>query len=481
MKEQILNSFKNDNFSKIFAIGDIHGDIIPLIVCLRDCCKVIRKKSNFNFKQEEFDTDLNIEMLKEWNDITFKDDLNYKWIGENSAVIFCGDLLDNVRGSIQKKPQEYPMEEARIFKFINAINKEAVLKGGRLFKILGNHDMYNLNGVTKNKLSSYVSKYAINYEGYKQGATNRLDYFYKGNPGSKLIGEDNAYLFLMIKDFIFVHGGISSSLLNVKNIEKTNTSLMEFINNNQNKIFDLETDSIENQLTFSNDDNDGLVHDRFFGFKDDIINNNEEKEMCSILYNKFILLCNDLKQKLQNNNYCEPNKMKLVIGHCIQNKSTSDSNKIFKASFSNLNSENKLNNFVISQEFNSPVYKGEPSKYTSIYGITVSCGDRNENNIIDYNNPSIFRIDVGMSRGFNKGRFSKEKIYSRTPQVLKIEYIQGKPKISIIKSTYENTIKHLYSYLPFNDLEANFDIYRYKYLKYKSKYLDLLEKNLFSN
>jgi hypothetical protein len=472
MEKEVLNSFKNINFSNIYAIGDIHGDIIPLIVCLRDCCQVIKKKTNFNFDQNQFDTDINVEMSKEWNDSTFKDDLNYEWIGGNSAVVFCGDLLDNVRGPIEKKPQEYPMEEARIFKFINALNKKAMLKGGRIFKVLGNHDMYNLNGVTKDKLSSYVSRYAINYEGYKQGATDRLDYFYKGNPGAKLIGEDGAYLFLMLKDFIFVHGGISSSLLNVKNIEKTNISLMEFINNNKNTIFDSETASIENQLTFS-DDKDGLVHDRFFGFKDDF----SEKEVCSILYNKFKILCNDLKQKMSNNNYCDPNKMKLVIGHCNQNKSTSDRDKIFKASFANLSKENKTNNFTFAQEFNSPVYKGEPSKNTSIYGITVSCGDRDQNTNMNYNNPSIFRIDVGMSRGFNKGSFSKEKIYSRTPQVLKIQYINNEAKISIIKSTYDNTIKHLYSYLNIEDLPNNFDIYRQKYLKYKMKYLNLKNKN----
>lgn len=35
------------NFNSIiYGIGDIHGDIIPLIICLRDCCKVIRKKKD---------------------------------------------------------------------------------------------------------------------------------------------------------------------------------------------------------------------------------------------------------------------------------------------------------------------------------------------------------------------------------------------------------------------------------------------------
>jgi hypothetical protein len=82
-----------------------------------------------------------------------------------------------------------------------------------------------------------------------------------------------------------------------------------------------------------------------------------------------------------------------------------------------------------------------------------------------------------MSRGFNKGSFSKEKIYSRTPQVLKITYIEDEAKISIIKSTYENTLIHLYSYLNIEDLPNNFDIYKNKYFKYKMKYLKLKETN----
>ena len=32
----------------IYAIGDIHGDIMPLIVCLRDCCNVIQKKKDLD-------------------------------------------------------------------------------------------------------------------------------------------------------------------------------------------------------------------------------------------------------------------------------------------------------------------------------------------------------------------------------------------------------------------------------------------------
>jgi len=452
------SSFKNEKYSNIFAIGDIHGDIMPLIVCLRDCCKVIVKKSNFNFNQNEIDKDLVDMLSKEWDDKSYVEDLNYEWCGGSSAVVFCGDLLDNVRSDIYKKPQEFPMEEARIFLFINKINKQAMNNNGRIYKVLGNHDMYNLNGKSKINYSTYISTYAKKYPGYFNGADGRLDYFCAGKPGAKIIGEDGAYLFLMINEFIFVHGGISSSLITEKNINEINNSLNEFIKGNNTK-FDLESNTLENQITFNNDEEDGLVHDRFFGFK----NGKNEDELCSVLYNKFQRICTNL-----NIISCDPNKLKLIMGHCVQNKTTNDKNNIFESSFSKLINSNEKDKLIYSEEFAAPIYRGDASfdKDKSIYGITVSCGNRTENNvsIIDFNNPSIFRIDVGMSRGFNTKKYSDEYAYSRTPQVLKIEYPN---KMSIIKSSLKNTLIHI------KDLDVN--PYMKKYNKYKSKYY-LLKK-----
>jgi len=346
------------------------------------------------------------------------------------------------------KPQEFPMEEARIFLFINIINKQAMTKGGRIYKVLGNHDLLNLNGETKNKLSSYVSTYAKTYPGYIGG---RLDYFKAKNYGSKLIGEDGVFLFLMINEFIFVHGGISSNLISKENIIKLNTNLNEYIKGNNN-FFDMASKSIENQLSFESEEEDGLVQDRFFGFKQ----GKSEQELCSVLYNKFKRLCSD-------RNFCDPDKLKLVIGHCVQNKTTEDKDKIFQSSFSQLNSSSEKDSLVYAEEFIAPVYKGD-DKDKAIYGITVSCGDR-KNGVIDYNNPSIFRIDVGMSRGFNPKIYSDEHTKSRTPQVLKIDKDK---KISIIKSTLKNTLIHV----------TDMDEYPYykKYNKYKNKYVQL--KNL---
>ena len=493
MLDTFSKTFKLNHKGNIYAIGDIHGDIIPLIICLRDCCNVIKKKSNiilkkqvFNFNQNKIDDDLNYQMNKEWDDTTFVDNLNYEWCGDNAYVVFCGDLLDNVRGEIEKKPGEFPFEEARIFKFINAINKEAMEKNGRIFKILGNHDMYNLNGRVKTSYSSYVSQYAQNYDGYKNDADGRLDYFGKGKPGAKLIGEDDAYLFLMINDFIFVHGGISTTSISVDNIEQVNESLMKYIYDiSENNVFDTETNNIENSLTFSNGDDDGLVKDRYFGFVD----GKTEEEMCTVLYNRFVIICRDIKNKYndisqENKNICNPNKMKLVIGHCNQNKITSDSNKIFKSGFSQLVHYDEDKQFI--EEYTAPVFKGEPSKKTGIYGITVSCGDRNIDKYLDkdidkyleinFNKPSIFRLDVGMSRGFNlmeAGYKFKEYILSRTPQVLKIIYKKlNDPHISVIKSSYQNTMIHL------TELDNN--PYKDKYKKYKSKY-NYIKQNLINN
>ena len=253
MQEINYETFISNFNSIIYAIGDIHGDMMPLVMCLRDCFGVIKKKG-FYFNQNEIDDDLVTQMNKEWDDETFKDDLNYEWCGNNSYVVFCGDILDNVRGPIYKKPGEFPFEEARIFKFINSINKQAMAQNGRLFKVLGNHDMYNLNGKVRSSYSTFVSKYAKQYQGYKQNAQGRLDYFGRGKPGAHLIGEDGAYLFLMINNFIFVHGGISNSLISIENIKKINSSLMKYIYNSDNNdnTFDTETPNTENSLTFSN-------------------------------------------------------------------------------------------------------------------------------------------------------------------------------------------------------------------------------------
>ena len=457
----------------IYAIGDIHGDIIPLIICLRDCCRVIRKKSNvilkkevFNFVQHKIDTDLNHQMEKSWNDTTFVDDLNYEWCGGNAYVVFCGDILDNVRNGDIKKPGEFPFEEARIFKFINAINEQAMKQHGRLFKVLGNHDMRNLNG---NPYKDCISQFAINYEGYKSNRTlGRLDYFGKGKPGAELIGKDGAFLFLMINNIIFVHGGINTKLLDINNIKKVNESLMKYIYNQDTSIdFSTIGKSTEAQITFGNDD--GLTLDRYFGHYK---NRKTDKEMCDKLHSQFYKFVNSIKSddKYKNIFPYNPDKMKLVIGHCTQIKI--QRKDMYTTMFGDLISRESYGSGMdINKEFGGKVSSEDPSK--NIYGITVSCGDRDSNNIMNLNNPSIYRIDIALSRGFNSDYFPYFD-QSRTPQVLKLVCKNDKELVvTVVKSSVDNTNIHLTEQTTTYRIKKQ---YKQKYEKYKSKYIKLKDE-----
>ena len=99
-KTNIINS-KN----RIIALSDIHGDIHSLIIALRDCAKVIRKKNNLTFDSSVIDHsveilleyDLNLDLNKQT--LFYKDDLDYEWCGKDTYVVICGDFLDGFRNN----------------------------------------------------------------------------------------------------------------------------------------------------------------------------------------------------------------------------------------------------------------------------------------------------------------------------------------------------------------------------------------------
>jgi hypothetical protein len=476
------DSFRlDDTNNTIYAIGDIHGDILPLIIALRDCCGVIKKKEGFQFKQNEIDKNMIEELNKEWDNKTYVHDLNYEWVGKDLYVVLCGDIINNSRGGI--KPQEFPFEEAKILMFINSLNEQAKKLNCKIFKIIGNHDFDNLNGEIlnsphKNKL---VTSNTANYIGYKQGSKDRFHYFLKGNPGAKLYAKDNCYLFLIIRDFIFVHGGISSDLFTIKNLNDLNKKFNKYILNTSDNTFDLKIcNSNEYELAnsyFNLNSNEikkienGLVKDRYFSQKKDIksedeihrknIEENNETEMCD-QFNKKIRLLN---QDLLNNGYVKNRNYKLVVGHSVQNPLVNKPIYTYNSTFDNLINYNSIKNEFISEH----IYYG-PEKILENgviinNGISISCLDSS------ISIPNIYRLDVGMSRGVAnyQARNDDSWIYSRTPQVIKINYENNIPKVTIIKSSLQNTKTHIQDYNILNVSQSGG--YYNKYLKYKSKYL----------
>ena len=51
-----ISELSISNDTKIITLSDIHGDIQSLIIALRDCGNVIKKKSDFHFDNLTFST-----------------------------------------------------------------------------------------------------------------------------------------------------------------------------------------------------------------------------------------------------------------------------------------------------------------------------------------------------------------------------------------------------------------------------------------
>ena len=519
---------------KIFATSDIHGDIMPLLVNMRDLCQIIKKKDGYPVPSANTpDNDAIAELKKPYNQIArhrgdgildcniYKEDLNYEWCGDNSIFVICGDIIDNVRSAGTNKPHEFPMEEAKILMFINAINKQAMACGGRIFKVIGNHELMNL----QHNALEYISKYAHGNGADKSGnypdpkdsklkekmetshgpTTNRAMYFLPENPGAFMLAEDNIYACLAIRDFIFVHGGIAmDSVLNYyQSIENANNYLNQYIRGKLNTPVDqidpdpeyVFMDNYMGEEKIEKQKQEGLTWTRYFGSLPTNTSRSEniglmEDNMCGYLIKQFQHICNSKKDvpdtnyekvsdtKLETNytneskkylniisNFwvdfknCVPDKLKLVIGHCVQHPKMSNLYNTKK-----FTKRTKQNRDYI--DYRMPMIEATYDKPS----ITASCGDND--------NPSIFRVDIGVSRGFNALN------EPRNPQVLVMDYNyksrpRDDPLIRMRESKNGNNDTHIPDWcskpscnqLP--EYAGGNKVAYLKYLKYKAKYLRL--------
>ena len=216
------------DFSKkpknLYFVGDLHGDFGLLLSILIDLCKVVEWKPP--------------------KDNNTKGSL--KWIGKDSFVIFCGDLCDRLRVNytdvvntkidnikIQKGYGEIENEELKIFMFINFINTLAKKEGGKLVKIVGNHEMMYYGPVEEEfqyfedldykeyikyqesyDLRNYTTPLA-DYIDKKHGS--RIKRFAPGGDINREIVKDNIYGIIMIKNsnkkWIACHGGINENMI----------------------------------------------------------------------------------------------------------------------------------------------------------------------------------------------------------------------------------------------------------------------------
>ena len=164
-------------------MGDFHGDYQAALVCLRDLAKVLR---------------INKVGEKKY----------FKWIGGKSVVVILGDILDRHREDMMMDDEENHVgvgeikdEEVKILKLLSILSIQARYCGGRLIKLMGNHELMNLNGNF-----NYVSKMGLEDTG---GEKLRKDDLKPGKYLSKLLFSCGMYGLVKVGDWVFMHGGLS--------------------------------------------------------------------------------------------------------------------------------------------------------------------------------------------------------------------------------------------------------------------------------
>lgn len=470
---------------KIFALSDIHSDIHSFIIVLRDLAQVIRKK-NASFNNNAYDTDLerllNIDICD--NDGAYTEDLGYEWIPNNdSYIVIIGDMLDGHRpnGFGTKKDgsddyeHQYPQIEIKLLRFINALNKQAMRNNGHIFKLFGNHEVtFNI----LKEVHDYMFPSDVKKPKYYRGKTRGTIFNY-GNEGYRLLLEDGCRCLLMLNNYIFIHGQINGDKLTL--FEEYNKILNTSSNkeNIMNVYKQLDDTSEDPNLNYTTTI-DSLKHKsglwrRKYGSPVEInkrLNGSEPN------------FCNDVERDFENflsgsNINYTPNTFKIVIGHCTQYDSTHYN--LLNTTFTTVRDEN-TRQILSAPSKSGSVNVKENKDY--IFGITMQCPNN------DRNQHKIFGVDIGSSRGFdsvsdfnniNSHLDERELLFSRTPQVLKIEnnneqIIRSKMKNTRIhqpRNQYESKIKEN------PDLNLNNDHYKQKYLKYKQKYLELKQNGGF--
>jgi hypothetical protein len=151
------------NPNKIFAVSDIEGNIYAFHKLLR-ANNIIDQQSNWNF-------------------------------GDGHLVL-VGDFVD--RG----------LNVTQCLWLIYKLEKQAKEQGGCVHFILGNHEIQNLNGQNHHVRSKYTklaSKLGLDYNTDFYGAKSEMGRWLRTKNTIEKIG-----------DILFVHGGISQELLNLK-------------------------------------------------------------------------------------------------------------------------------------------------------------------------------------------------------------------------------------------------------------------------
>ena len=323
----IINNSCITYIKNIYVISDIQGDLDLLIILLEICAKVIKRKTSVNWR------DLANDNIPESEDFS-KDNFNncyeaglkngydclfgFEWCGNDSWVVINGDIIENCNttttikepNDVYKVQNEIKHVELKIMIFLKVLSDLAKIKNGNIVKIIGNHDHYSIKGD-----SLYISGFSISNK-YKSIERKYLFYTYNKLFNNQLFSDsDKKYIMIKLNNFIFLHGSISKSIIEIIRKEYNNNKLEEIID----IINNYYTDYIDNHRG-----NSMLLYGGIYEiFKSRLLSPwdvNIDKEWCKNLDSIIELLC--------FNNPDDINKLSLVVGHSPQYHFYQDDDKI---------------------------------------------------------------------------------------------------------------------------------------------------------
>jgi hypothetical protein len=172
------------NHERTIAIGDIHGDIVVLLAALNMTGMI-------------------------------DDDCN--WIGGDSLVVLCGDILDRSgRGVDISLPENNHREEVDILQYLYFLNKQAQNKaGGRIIAVLGNHETLRVFRAGSERSNRYAGMQSDGWAGHE----NMKRVFQPGGMVAQYIALSMP-LIVKNTNYLFMHGSIPQSILDDYAIEK---------------------------------------------------------------------------------------------------------------------------------------------------------------------------------------------------------------------------------------------------------------------
>jgi len=477
------------SYDNVYAVSDLHGDILLLLVLLRDCMGVVKKKGGATF-HDTFDLELDSTsgtgvtspgctglLHLDFDDPNYPRDLNYEWVAENTCVVVVGDLLDNFRknrsgvtltlcedSDPDRRYGEYLHEELKLVAFLNEMNKQATARGSRVIKLAGNHEHMNL--VDDESVMYYVSGFSRKNPWMGMCRTAKdLDegYFYRGKPGGKLLLEGGLGAVVKVNDFIFVHGALYTDTTATQfpplQYEGSFVHTADLINR---ALYYEMTNKSKNYTQTTKDNMRSVLWTRDLGDPKKYLTCSREV-FCQHIAREIQEVCNrgaDPDPCLRN--------VRLVVGHCPQNAAShlAIDGEIVRdpTTFGTLVSEDREDRVcdVISVDVvTAPVQlPSERHKAGVVYGITVDCGLNRPGEPLEFddNRPRLFRVDVASSRAMDGASLAdldesdKERVFrnlvSKLPQCL---HITGKRteadgrtcyQIFIRRSTLENATLH---------------------------------------